>query len=344
LLLSPIGLIVTATAGMLAYFGHVGAAIEWLKDAWKSLFETAAKAWQGIQNALAAGRLDLAFQVAWAGINLVWTQGINFLYTKWLDFQSSFLAAWDACVYQLAALLIDGWSGLEMFWYDSIKEIQTAWLNLCKVFTDAWDAASSKIAKGLAGIYAKMSGLDAKEMIRIVEENHVTRQNQRNKNYQTDRDKLEKKTLEAQGRIKEQRKDSLNALDSGYEQKKDARKSGHEAEIERMEADTERLQQELDASVKEAADAKVQLESDEKNEKKARKFQMDAEELTSSETSKMTGSSSGGKSGTFSAFEMGAVRGNVIENTLKTQLKYQAAANGTLDKIYRELEGANEYA
>jgi hypothetical protein len=51
--------------------------------------------------------------------------------------------------------------------------------------------------------------------------------------------------------------------------------------------------------------------------------------------------SSSGLAGTFSAFEMGSVRGNSIEETLKTQVKQQIIANSHLARISRGLEENN---
>ncbi|MDR0705886.1 MAG: phage tail tape measure protein [Planctomycetaceae bacterium] len=55
-----------------------------------------------------------------------------------------------------------------------------------------------------------------------------------------------------------------------------------------------------------------------------------------------TGKGGDGKSGTFSAFEMGNVKGNLIEDTLNKQLKIQEETNRILKQIYQE--GGLEYA
>jgi hypothetical protein len=118
-LVSPIGIAIAAIVGLLWYFGQIGNAIEWLKDVWASLFSTATKAWSGIVSAIAAGRIDLAMKVAWTGIKLVWTDGINFLYKWWLWLQNQALSAWDATVHYL----MKGWNTFQGFLFEMFDEM-----------------------------------------------------------------------------------------------------------------------------------------------------------------------------------------------------------------------------
>jgi hypothetical protein len=322
-LLSPIGILIAAVVGISGYFlyefGVIGDAIEWLKESFGSLFSTAAKAWQGIQDALAAGRLDLVFKVAWTAIKLVWTQGVNFLYSNWLWLQNILLTAWDATVYGLSSLLIKGWAGLESFWFDSIHGIQSAFTMLTKGIIDSWTWAYTQIAKGLAWIYAKLTGMDAVEMVRIVEEDYQTGQKNRNRQYQSDQAAIGQKNLDAHNRISAERNGSLGALQSGYEEKQKARQTGYDKELEDIEQDRINAEQEFNDAVKEAGDVRAQFQADKEIEKTARRAQKETGIIAEKEV-KMSAN------GTFNA---AAVQG------LQSQ--------GPMDKIARNTEETAKY-
>jgi hypothetical protein len=342
-MLTPLGLIVTAVAGIGGYFlyefGVISDGIEWIQDRFNSLFRTATKAWQGIQDALAAGRLDIVFKVSWTAIKLVWTQGINFLYEKWLWIQNQILTAWDATVYGLSGLLIKGWTGLESFWVDSVYLLQTVWTNFVKIiqdtwsfcmtgFLNAWDTAYTAIAKGLAWIYAKLTGLDAAAMVRIVEEDHVTRtnkrnteweagQNSRNEKYNADRNAIETKNQSAHETINADRDGSLAALDDQYNAKQKKRQDTYDSELERMEAERLAAEKEFNDAVQEAANVRAQFEADQEAEKRVAKK---AQETTISIAAKETKMSS---TGTFNAAAVQSLQGQspmdkIAKNTEET--------------------------
>lgn len=92
-LISPMGVFVIAlgaAAAALVYFGKGAAILTWVKEQFKSMYEWASTALEGIANALKAGDLILAVKILWANIKVVWLTGMNFLTTKWTDFKSTF--------------------------------------------------------------------------------------------------------------------------------------------------------------------------------------------------------------------------------------------------------------
>ena len=333
---NKIGSIVSGFGNVLqASFASMGVGVVGLQDRFASLLGTASQTWQGIQDALAAGRLDLVFKVAWAGIRVVWTQGVNFLYEKWLWISGIIQEVWAATVYKISELFVKSWYGSQAVWTEMVFGMQATWLVFTKNFMDAWSTASTYVAKGLAWIYAKLAGFDAAEMVRIVEEDAQTHSRQRQHEYENAMAQASQQRDQGMASIDSDRNGTLNALKDDAQRKKAARKTAHDAEIERMEADQTKAQQELDAAVGEAANVRAAIEPDEKMETQAKKgWAVAAKESKAGKS----GKGSGGKAGTFSAFEMGAIQGNTMEDTLKSSLRQHTESVTQLKKVNANLE------
>lgn len=93
-LLSPVGLLI----GLLA--GGVAAWLAWTESG-QAAMEDIKDAWGGITDALASGDLALAAKIAWAGLKSVWTEGVQFLKSLWIEFSSDFVDNWNGTIAML---------------------------------------------------------------------------------------------------------------------------------------------------------------------------------------------------------------------------------------------------
>jgi len=95
---TPLGLIVLALAAVTAalaagavwFFGYTEAgqfAVSTLTNLLTGLWQTATQTFQGIFDAIMAGRWDLAANVAMAGLNLAWQKGVFALKSLWAGFK-----------------------------------------------------------------------------------------------------------------------------------------------------------------------------------------------------------------------------------------------------------------
>jgi hypothetical protein len=163
------------------------------------------------------------------------------------------------------------------------------------------------VAKGLAWIFAKLTGMDAAEMVRIVEEDHVTRnnqrntqweanQNQRNEQHNTDMAAIEQRNQTARDTINANREGSLVALNDQYNAKQNTRQSDYDYWMAQAEADRLAAEKEFNDAVNEAADVRAQFEADQEINKKrvARKAQETTGAIAKKETKMST-------TGTFNA-------------------------------------------
>jgi hypothetical protein len=123
-LLSPIGLVLTATAGLTAaflYLTEAGAGIRSaLGGALGAIGAIFKETWGGILDAVNSGDLSLAFKVAWAGAKVVWYGALAALQDQWIGFTSNFLRAWVGVI----ALLQKFWEDWKTDFLNGIDLIQ----------------------------------------------------------------------------------------------------------------------------------------------------------------------------------------------------------------------------
>ncbi len=114
-LLSPIGLVVAAFGILLSLFLRSSAgtaALGALRRGFAGIVDTARTAWGGIQDALGAGDLAGAMEIAWVGVQLAFLQGLDGLKIAWLEFCEWFGLTW---VGQVAATITSTISELADF-------------------------------------------------------------------------------------------------------------------------------------------------------------------------------------------------------------------------------------
>lgn len=164
-LLNPVTLVIAAVAAGIiiwAKFTQSGrAAVQGLLDFFAPLLDTAMTTIRGIGDALMAGDLQLAGQIAVTGLRLVFMQGLQAianLFGANSEFgnaisniggkliKGDLAGAWDSVVKNMAAL----WDGF-------VSGIVNAFTSAAKVVTDIWAGLAKKVADTLVDISSKSS-------------------------------------------------------------------------------------------------------------------------------------------------------------------------------------------
>jgi len=164
-LLTPIGAVSAAVIGLAGYFvyasGAGGKALAWLGEKFSELRDTAAKAFQGIGDALAAGDLQLAGKILWLSLQVEWKKGVNALSEVWVGFKQISLNTWTDAVYGLAGIFTRG-----------VAILEEIWTQFSSTVVDKWKAAEQGLAEGIAYVIAKAQGLDPEEVMGNVREDY----------------------------------------------------------------------------------------------------------------------------------------------------------------------------
>jgi hypothetical protein len=108
-LLTPIGLVAAAVAGLGTLFATQTAAGERmtsrLASGFSSFGDTARATWGAVSDALKRGDMEGAFKVVGAGLRLEWAKVVGYWTEKWLNFKGSFEEGWEDTTTWLAKKL-----------------------------------------------------------------------------------------------------------------------------------------------------------------------------------------------------------------------------------------------
>lgn len=162
-LLSPLGL---AGAALVAFAGYAiyasgagGKAVDWLAERFDWLKGVVGTTMQGIMDAIAAGDLGLAFEVAWAGVMMVFTTATQKIKDAWAGVKWWVLSVWDEATHNIAA----GWIKMTAI-------LESVWLSAMNRIDSVWTGTQASLAEGFAWVIAKVQGLDPEQVMALARE------------------------------------------------------------------------------------------------------------------------------------------------------------------------------
>lgn len=129
-LLSPIGLVVAAVAGLGAYLlfaTETGAKwLGWLGDSFGALKEDASKSFDGIKRAMKAGDIGLAAELLWLTLKKWWVKGTGWLLEKWFAAKNKMTEWATSAFYAIAKVWATVVAKLKKLWAGFTKIVETA--------------------------------------------------------------------------------------------------------------------------------------------------------------------------------------------------------------------------
>jgi hypothetical protein len=236
-LLTPIGLVLTALAGLATYaiymsgvwqtiFDYIGKGFQWVSD-------IAIKAWHGISAALAAGDITLAAQIAIAGLKIAWYEALAWIKGKWLAFKNAIITTWYDAVYGIAQMALTGFAAVQTTWVNLQTGIRRLWAQTMKFLGDAWDAVYSWLAKAFVNLtHAFASAAETAAAKKAIDEEAARRAAERERETRQRLADIEREGSQRQQKIDEGLMDTLATLE---EDKKRAMQSALEDEAEGVE-------------------------------------------------------------------------------------------------------------
>jgi hypothetical protein len=157
-LTSPIVLIaaavIGATVAFLRWTESGQAAMQSLTTSLGSLLGWFKEVFGGISDAMAAGDIQLAAEVMWAGIQVAWIKGLSWIRTQWAELRFFLVDLWGKVAFGILDTMNFLWSGMVDGFAKAIDEV-----------VDAWKFAEKSFAKGIGFILAKLQGLDPDEVL-----------------------------------------------------------------------------------------------------------------------------------------------------------------------------------
>ena len=337
-LLSPIGLVIVAVGGIAAAVlfatDEGNQALEFLGEGFKQLLGVAGTAWQGIQDAIAAGDLAGAMEVAWLGIQVVWETGIAALTAAWRSFKSFFVELFWSAVYAVARAFNTAWTGIEVAFWTVVNALADGWDTFCTGLQIAFNEFVGFFRRAWARVRNLFSPSTARREVDAINR-EVEQQNREA------RERLSRRVQERGRRVDEarqagqQREDALNQMQE--EERRERRREmdvANAADQERVAAAQRALEEraaEL-AAQREQADLEREMAAMDREDQRQRRPEFDLEGLDEAEAKTDV-------KGTFNAFALaGLGSDSLAERTARaseqvaqnTRRLVQEAQNGGL--------------
>jgi flagellar biosynthesis GTPase FlhF len=288
LLLSPIGLVVAAVGGIAAAVlfatDEGNMALESLGQGFEQLLGAAGTAWQGIQDAIAAGDLAGAMEVAWLGIQVVWEAGIAAITAAWRRFKGFFVELFWSAVYAVARAFNTAWTGIEVAFWTVVNALADGWDTFCTGLQIAFNEFVGFFRRAWARVRNLFSPSTARREVEAI--NREVEQQNREARERLDRRVRERAPRVDQARERgRQREETLNQMQE--EERRERRREIDAANA----ADQERVA----AAQREQAELERQLAAMDREAQRARRPEFDLEGLDEAEAKTDV-------KGTFSAF------------------------------------------
>jgi hypothetical protein len=145
---SPAGILLGIFVGLAAAMVYLAvtteegkAALRPFVEAWGELADVFGTTYGGILDALMGGDLELAGEIAMAGLTAVWKLGLVKMQSAWDDFKHFFLDGWKS-----ARLLF------ELNLNDAVAFFAQAWIKVLKLVNKNFHETFTAVLKGMAGI------------------------------------------------------------------------------------------------------------------------------------------------------------------------------------------------
>ncbi len=301
LLLSPIGLVVAAIGGIAAAVlfatDEGNMALESLGQGFDQLLGAAGTAWQGIQDAIAAGDLAGAMEVAWLGIQVVWEAGIAAISAAWRHFKSFFVELFWSAVYAVARAFNTAWTSIEVAFWTVVNALADGWDTFCTGLQIAFNEFVAFFRRAWARVRNLFSPATARREVEAINR-EVEQQNQEA------RERLNRRVRERAQRIDQarergqRREEALNQMQEEERRERQRElEAANAADQERVAAAQRALEERAAklAAQREQAELERELAAMEQEDQRRRRPEFDLEGLDEAEVKTDV-------KGTFSAF------------------------------------------
>lgn len=262
-LLNPLGLVVVLALALGTYALYVSGAwepvLKWLGDTFLWLGDIATQAWQGITDAIAAGDLELAAQIAMAGLKIVWYEALAWLKQKWIDFKKSILDIWYDAVFGLARLFLEAVTGIQLIWTSLQSTFRKLWVRTISFLGDAWDGLYYWLAKAFTNLtHLFSSASEAAAARQALDEEQAARARERRRKLRESLERIDRDAADKQENLGKGLNDSLRALDEDRKRATEGLYKDEEENVKRLKEKAEEARKkfnELTGEAKEAREA-----------------------------------------------------------------------------------------
>ncbi len=148
-LTSPIGLVVAAVVGLGAIFltvtGNMGKLIDWISEKFAAMKAFVGETFRGIADAMASGDIQLAAQILWVSLKVIWQTGVNWLKEIWYGLRDAIINAMTSAWYSVLIMLNTVWGKLEEAWVNTVGFLGQVWAKFTGWLAKTWESIQSTL-------------------------------------------------------------------------------------------------------------------------------------------------------------------------------------------------------
>lgn len=112
-----------------------------LGDGFRNAFTAFSETWASIVDAVKSGDLELAAQIAWAGLEVVWRNGTQSLNELWISAKFFALETWLSFKTEAAQIFVAMFASAESAWVRTVGFIESTWSKLTTTLKKGWQQA-----------------------------------------------------------------------------------------------------------------------------------------------------------------------------------------------------------
>ena len=169
----PVGIafaaLIAFLAGTVDWSNTLKTSIEWVTDAFNTLAGESVDAVNGIVAAISAGRIEAAWDIVLAYLELQWLKLTGVLREGWHAVVDPIVDVWHTAVFKIAEVGLKVFYGVADTWSAMMATMRTALIDFVGFFTDKWATSLAYIESGwvrLKGLFDSEINVEA-EVSRI---------------------------------------------------------------------------------------------------------------------------------------------------------------------------------
>lgn len=166
-LTTPLGILAAALAGVgvvFVKFTKTGQqAASWIMQRFKDLASFASETFGAIGDALAAGDIQAAAKVLWAGLKLAWMKGVEVLQESWIGLKKTSLVIMYDIAYGTLAGVSAMWYGVRRAYVEGAAFVSKVMYGLVAVHKTVTEALADHFTQMQINMDEGMGTIDAKE-------------------------------------------------------------------------------------------------------------------------------------------------------------------------------------
>ncbi|MCC5786695.1 MAG: hypothetical protein JJU33_08350, partial [Phycisphaerales bacterium] len=266
-LLSPIGLVVAAVAGLgvavVRYTSLGGQAVGWLMDRFGELRAFVGRVAGGIADALAAGDIALAAEVLWLGLKVAWQRGVNALNAVWLEARAFFVGMAQKMWFGALAAAQIVLHALESAWIETTAFLSKIWTRFVSGFQRIWQNAVGFVAKRMLEIQGLFdSSLDVEAAKKAVDDQLDAKLAEIDANAQRQLSAREDRRRRERDAAAELNEATLAEIGRRFEEAQESLRTGNEARIAESQRALDEVRRKLDEAIETARERREAMDDE----------------------------------------------------------------------------------